>query len=86
MSAATDYFFAELRKHLRCAVCGGKVVDAVERRADVDGPRVRPEGAASPIAYSPTVNHCHSWRCGRIVRPPFREQVGSSSRSRSRPA
>lgn len=34
MSAATDYFFAELRKHLRCAVCG-KVVDAVERRWDL---------------------------------------------------
>ena len=37
MSAATDYFFAELRKHLRCAVCGGKVVDAVERRWDLVG-------------------------------------------------
>ncbi len=35
MSAATDYFFAELRKHLRCAICGRKVVDAVERRWDL---------------------------------------------------
>lgn len=35
MSAATDYFFAELRNHLRCAVCGGKLVDAVERRWDL---------------------------------------------------
>jgi len=35
MSVATDQFYAELRTYLRCAVCGGKVVDSVERRWDL---------------------------------------------------
>jgi len=34
MSAGTDTFFAELRKYLRCAVCGGPV-ESVERRWDL---------------------------------------------------
>lgn len=34
MSAATDTFFAELRKYLRCAVCGC-LVKSVERRWDL---------------------------------------------------